>query len=85
MALRIGIPSETAGGEKRVATVPDVVEKLIKLGFTVAVQSGAGEPRTSPTTPTAPPAPRWSTPPPNCGPARTSSSRCAPPAPPRWR
>jgi NAD(P) transhydrogenase subunit alpha len=34
---------ETAAGEKRVATVPEVVEKLIKLGFAVAVQSGAGE------------------------------------------
>jgi NAD(P) transhydrogenase subunit alpha len=39
----IGIPRETAAGEKRVATVPDVVEKLIKLGFKVAVESGAGE------------------------------------------
>jgi NAD(P) transhydrogenase subunit alpha len=39
----IGIPRETAAGEKRVATVPDVVEKLIKLGFTVAVESGAGD------------------------------------------
>jgi NAD(P) transhydrogenase subunit alpha len=29
-------------GEKRVATVPEVVQKLIKLGFSVAVQSGAG-------------------------------------------
>ena len=40
---RIGIPRETFPGEKRVATVPDVVEKLVKLGFTVAVESGAGE------------------------------------------
>jgi NAD(P) transhydrogenase subunit alpha len=32
-----------AAGEKRVATVPDVVEKLIKLGFKVAVESGAGD------------------------------------------
>ena len=39
----IGVPKETAPGEKRVATVPDVVEKLAKLGFSVAVQSGAGE------------------------------------------
>src|SRR3954466_15229760 len=39
----IGVPRETAAGEKRVATVPEVVEKLIKLGFKVAVQSGAGE------------------------------------------
>lgn len=41
--MKIGVPRETAAGEKRVATVPDVVEKLVKLGFTVAVQSGAGE------------------------------------------
>jgi NAD(P) transhydrogenase subunit alpha len=43
MALLIGIPKETAAGEKRVATVPEVVEKLIKLGFSVAVESGAGD------------------------------------------
>jgi len=42
MPLRIGVPAETAAGEKRVATVPDVVEKLRGLGFEVAVQSGAG-------------------------------------------
>ncbi len=41
--MRIGIPAETSVGEKRVASVPDVVEKLIKLGFTVSVQSGAGD------------------------------------------
>ena len=43
MALLIGVPKETAAGEKRVATVPEVVEKLVKLGFQVAVQSGAGD------------------------------------------
>jgi NAD(P) transhydrogenase subunit alpha len=43
MALLIGVPKETAPGEKRVATVPEVVEKLVKLGFRVAVESGAGE------------------------------------------
>jgi len=42
MTLQIGIPLETATQERRVASVPEVVEKLIKLGFTVAVQSGAG-------------------------------------------
>ncbi len=42
-AQRIGVPRETFPGEKRVATVPEVVEKLIKLGFQVAVESGAGE------------------------------------------
>jgi len=41
--MLIGIPRETAAGEKRVATVPEVVEKLIKLGFVVAVEAGAGE------------------------------------------
>ena len=41
--MRIGVPKETAAGEKRVATVPEVVEKLVKLGFTVAVESGAGD------------------------------------------
>ena len=39
----IGVPKEVFAGEKRVATVPEVVEKLIKLGFKVAVESGAGE------------------------------------------
>jgi NAD(P) transhydrogenase subunit alpha len=39
----IGVPKETLAGEKRVATVPEVVEKLIKLGFSVKVESGAGD------------------------------------------
>ncbi len=43
MPLTIGVPKEIFAGEKRVATVPDVVEKLIKLGFKVAIQSGAGD------------------------------------------
>ncbi|MCF8174720.1 MAG: NAD(P)(+) transhydrogenase (Re/Si-specific) subunit alpha, partial [Burkholderiaceae bacterium] len=43
MALTIGVPRETLAGEKRVATVPEVVEKLIKLGFKLAVESGAGD------------------------------------------
>ncbi|MBK1684338.1 Re/Si-specific NAD(P)(+) transhydrogenase subunit alpha [Rhodoferax fermentans] len=42
LAQSIGVPCEIFPGEKRVATVPEVVAKLIKLGFTVAVQSGAG-------------------------------------------
>ncbi|ALK92787.1 Re/Si-specific NAD(P)(+) transhydrogenase subunit alpha [Limnohabitans sp. 103DPR2] len=40
---RIGVPKEVFPGEKRVATVPDVVTKLIKLGFSVVVEKGAGE------------------------------------------
>src|SRR3954465_12541583 len=43
MSQLIGVPRETAAGEKRVATVPEVVEKLVKLGFRVAVESGAGD------------------------------------------
>ncbi len=42
-AQTIGVPKEVFPGEKRVATVPEVVPKLAKLGFRVIVQSGAGE------------------------------------------
>jgi len=42
MSLTIAVPRETFAGEKRVATVPEVVEKLIKLGFGVCVETGAG-------------------------------------------
>ncbi|MGH8687371.1 MAG: Re/Si-specific NAD(P)(+) transhydrogenase subunit alpha, partial [Burkholderiales bacterium] len=42
MARVIGVPREIAADEKRVATVPDVVARLIKLGFKVSVESGAG-------------------------------------------
>ena len=41
-AQRIGVPREVFPGEKRVATVPEAVQKLIKLGFSVAIESGAG-------------------------------------------
>jgi NAD(P) transhydrogenase subunit alpha len=43
MALLIGVPKEVYPGEKRVATVPEVVEKLLKQGFRVAVEAGAGD------------------------------------------
>ncbi len=43
MPLMIGVPREVFPGEKRVATVPDVVEKLIKVGFSVQVETGAGD------------------------------------------
>ncbi|WP_153111471.1 Re/Si-specific NAD(P)(+) transhydrogenase subunit alpha [Propionivibrio limicola] len=43
MSLLIGVPREVFPGERRVATVPEVVEKLIGQGFRVAVQSGAGD------------------------------------------
>ncbi|TDJ50241.1 MAG: Re/Si-specific NAD(P)(+) transhydrogenase subunit alpha [Nitrospina sp.] len=40
--MKVGIPKEVHSGEKRVAATPEVVGQLIKLGFEVAVQSGAG-------------------------------------------
>ena len=42
MAVRIGVPKESAPGETRVALVPEVVQRLVKIGATVAVESGAG-------------------------------------------
>jgi len=40
--MKIGVPKEVYPGERRVATTPDVAAQLIKLGFDVAVESGAG-------------------------------------------
>jgi H+-translocating NAD(P) transhydrogenase subunit alpha len=40
--MRIGVPKETAEGERRVALVPDVVRSLRKSELDVAVESGAG-------------------------------------------
>ena len=40
--MKIGIPKEVHAGEKRVATTPDVAKQLIKLGFDVAIEAGAG-------------------------------------------
>jgi len=40
--MKIGIPKELHAGEKRVATTPDVASGLQKLGFSVAVEAGAG-------------------------------------------
>ncbi|MGP0566004.1 Re/Si-specific NAD(P)(+) transhydrogenase subunit alpha [Nitrospina sp. 32_T5] len=40
--MKIGIPKEVHPGERRVATTPEVVVQLLKLGFEVAIESGAG-------------------------------------------
>ena len=40
--MRIAVPREIHAGERRVATTPDVVGQLKKLGFEVAVEAGAG-------------------------------------------
>jgi NAD(P) transhydrogenase subunit alpha len=41
--MRIGIPKEILAGESRVAATPKTIGQLRKLGFDVAVESGAGE------------------------------------------
>ena len=38
----IGVPKETASGERRVALVPDSVKQLVALGPEVVVETGAG-------------------------------------------
>jgi len=40
--MKIAIPKETQGGETRVAASPEVVGKLVGLGFDVTVEKGAG-------------------------------------------
>jgi len=41
--VKIGIPKERLAGERRVAATPDTVAKLLKLGFEVQVEMGAGD------------------------------------------
>ncbi|MDH4109394.1 MAG: Re/Si-specific NAD(P)(+) transhydrogenase subunit alpha [Gammaproteobacteria bacterium] len=40
--MKIGVPGENYAGERRVATTPEVASQLMKLGYGVVVQSGAG-------------------------------------------
>ena len=40
--MRIAVPREIRGDERRVALVPESIKKLIKAGAAVAVQAGAG-------------------------------------------
>lgn len=40
--MRIAVVKEIRDGEKRVALVPDIINKLTRLGFDVVVESGAG-------------------------------------------
>jgi NAD(P) transhydrogenase subunit alpha len=42
--VKIGIPRETHDEEQRVAATPKSVKKLIRLGYDVSVETGAGEP-----------------------------------------
>jgi len=41
--MRVGVPKETAEGERRVALVPDVVKALTSKQLEVAVEPGAGQ------------------------------------------
>jgi len=41
--MNIGVPKETAANERRVAVTPDVAGRLVKSGFSVLVERGAGE------------------------------------------
>jgi len=40
--MLVAVPREIRDGEKRVALVPDIINKLTRLGLEVAIESGAG-------------------------------------------
>ncbi|TMK78103.1 MAG: Re/Si-specific NAD(P)(+) transhydrogenase subunit alpha [Actinobacteria bacterium] len=41
--MKVGVPKETARGERRVALVPEIVSRLAGTGIEVVVEPGAGE------------------------------------------
>ena len=41
--MKIGCPTETFEGERRVAMTPDSIRQILKLGHDCVVQSGAGD------------------------------------------
>ena len=41
--MRIGIPEEIQDNENRVAATPDTIQKLIKLGYDIVIESEAGK------------------------------------------
>jgi H+-translocating NAD(P) transhydrogenase subunit alpha len=41
--MRVAVPLERKEGEKRVALVPDIINKLTRLGYEVVIESGAGD------------------------------------------
>lgn len=43
MTIRVAVPKEKTGGERRVSAVPETANRLVKKGFEVLVESGAGE------------------------------------------
>jgi NAD(P) transhydrogenase subunit alpha len=40
--MKVGVPRETAAGERRIALVPETVKRLTGGGFEIAVERGAG-------------------------------------------
>ncbi len=41
--MRIGVPKETAAGERRVALVPESCKKLLAAGYEITIESQAGD------------------------------------------
>jgi NAD(P) transhydrogenase subunit alpha len=41
--MKVSVPKETASGERRVALVPEVVDRLGKAGVDVTIEAGAGD------------------------------------------
>ncbi len=56
--MRIGVPRESRAGETLVAATAKTASRLVKLGYDVVVESGAGGRRASPTRRTPTPASR---------------------------
>ena len=46
--MQIAVPRESTAGETRVAATPKSVEQLVKLGYDVTIESGAGDASCSP-------------------------------------
>lgn len=42
IGITVGVPKETGSGETRVAATPDSVKRLLKYGFDIHVEEGAG-------------------------------------------
>ncbi len=43
MSMKIGVPKEVHEGERRVALTPAVAQQIQKFGYTLAIESGAGD------------------------------------------
>jgi len=42
LGITVGVPKETGAGETRVAATPDSIKRLVKYGFDLQVEEGAG-------------------------------------------